>query len=435
MRLSGLFLIALVLLAPLYWYGPMVFGDLAAVLVGYPATFALLAMALSLMLSLRLGWQQWLFGGLREGNMAQRLLVLAGITGIGFHHLVAQLFGGNSLIAPLVGLIGNGALYGILAVIGLFAILQMPYRLWRWFFGLIGCFFVAVANMAGLVMLPVLTGDPLVIYLAVISGLGLVCFLLSFFPFRLLEGRAVYRIASLEPTGVGLAVSLEADDGGIRHRAGQYALFQFGNAPKSAPRLLPIAKRAESDHSLRVSLPVDDDLAEALTVGSEVRVSAAFGRFVRDGRTPDIWIAASADVAPFVAFAQMLGDDSPPVDFFYCVANRDAAPYLQDFRNVADRHRAFHLHLVETDVEGELTIDRIEARVAAAMSEVRVYYCGPSDLRRRLRAGLLANGLERGQFVPARYDVRAGLDALALPGIVWRGLVGWIGRLFRREPS
>ena len=435
MRLSGLFLISLVLLAPLYWYGPMVFGDLAAVLVGYPAAFAFTAMAFSMALSLRLGWQQWLFGGLREGNLAQRWLVVGAVVGIGFHHAVALLFGGKSLIAPLVLLTGNELFYGILAGIAVLSIVQIPQRAWRWLFGLIGGFFVAIVSMAGLALLSIVSGDPLAIYLTVVSGLGLLCFLLSFLPFRVLEGRHAYRIASLEPAGMGLAVSLEAEDGGIRHRAGQYALFRFVDEPAGPVRSLPISKQPDSDHCLRVSLPDDDDLEEALVLGGEVRVSCAFGRFSRDGRTPEVWIAAGPDVAPFVAFAHMFKDDSLPVDFFYCVANEDEAPYLQDFRNVADRYPAFHLHLVETDMEGDLTVDQIEASVAAAMSEVMVYYCGPSDLRRRLRAGLLSNGLEARQFRSARYDLRTGLDVLALPGLAWRGFTGWIGRLFRREPS
>ena len=69
------------------------------------------------------------------------------------------------------------------------------------------------------------------------------------------------------------------------------------------------------------------------------------------------------------------------------------------------------------------------------MSEVTVYYCGPSDLRRHLRAGFLANGLKAQQFRTARYDLQAGIDLLALPGMVWRVLVVGIGRLFRKEPS
>lgn len=422
MRLIGLFLIAAALVAPLYWFWPLMGQhDQLAVISHYIGSVALIAMGISQFLALRLRWQQMIFGPLDRIYQLHKWLGLIAITAVLLHDTMdAEMdgLGAETLLADFAETLGELSLYGFLILVVLSIATYVPYHLWRWTHRLMGAFFAASSFHFFFILKPFGTFDPLGLYIGGFCALGIVCYLITLLPFSLFVGRHAYQVASVEQTGEAVAVALEPSKRGMKHRAGQFAFVHFAGKGKNEVHPFTISKAPEGDRSLRVTFkPLGDDtkrLARELAPGDAVRVSPAYGRFERRGKKPEVWIAGGIGVTPFVAFAQSLKESDPAVDFFYCVSDASKAAHLQDFANVAERCPNFRMHLIESRKQGRLSVDLIEARVKAPMADVTVYYCGPEGMRKDLQSGLVANGLAHRRFKYEEFEIRSGIAVTPL---------------------
>jgi predicted ferric reductase len=99
---------------------------------------------------------------------------------------------------------------------------------------------------------------------------------------------------------------------------------------------------------------------KGLKVGESLRVQGPFGRFfpARDN-APQIWIAGGIGITPFMAWAEAMAEDGPPVHLFYAVRSRDEAPYLNALTERADQIARLQVHPVVSNETGRLTADRI----------------------------------------------------------------------------
>ncbi len=417
MRMIGLFLIAAALVAPLYWFWPLMGKhDQIALMSQYIGCVALIAMGVSQFLALRLRWQQMIFGPLDQIYQLHKWLGIIAITAILLHDTVdADIdgLGAETLLTEFAETLGELSLYGFLVLVVLSIATYVPYHLWRWTHRLMGAFFAASSLHYLFILKPFEVLDPLGLYVGGFCILGILSYLITLLPFSLLGGRHVYRVASVEQTGEAVAVSVEPEKKGMKHRAGQFAFVHFPGRGKNEVHPFTISKAPEGDRTLRFTFkPLGDDtrrLAHEVVPGDVVRVSPAYGRFERRGKKPEVWIAGGIGVTPFIAFAQSLKKTDPPVDFFYSVSDASKAAHLQDFANVAERCPNFRMHLVESSKTGRLNVDLIEARVEAAMSDVTVYYCGSDSMRKDLQAGLVANGLPYRRFKYEVFEIRSGI--------------------------
>ena len=417
MRLIGLIVIAAAMLAPLYWYSALMSKhDQIALFSQYIGSVSLVAMGISQFLALRLRWQQMIFGPLDQIYQLHKWLGIIAIVTILMHDTIdAEMdgLGAETLLVEVAETLGELSLYGLLILVVLSIATYVPYHIWYWTHRFMGAFFAASALHYFFILKPFTNVDPLGLYVGGFCVLGIICYAITLVPFSAIGGRQRYRVASVDRTGDAVSVSLEPEQKGIRHRAGQFAFVHFSGKGKDEVHPFTISKAPEADRSLRFTFkPLGDDtrrLAAELEAGHVAQVSPAYGHFERRGKKPEVWIAGGIGVTPFVAFAQNLKEGDPQIDFFYCVSDGANAAHLQDFVNVAERFPNFRLHLIESKKTGRLTVDEVEARVEAPMSDVTVYYCGPDGLRESLRAGLIANGLSHRKFKFEEFEIRSGI--------------------------
>ena len=142
-------------------------------------------------------------------------------------------------------------------------------------------------------------------------------------------------------------VYLEAKDGWHRHP------FTISSAPQED--VLRVTVGALGDYTSRLQ-----DLIEP---GMPAVIGGPHGRFNhRKGTDRQVWIAGGVGVAPFLSWFRALdGHLSHRVDFFYSADGE--APFANEIRAIADRHEPLHVHVIDTSVEGRLTVEHVLAVV------------------------------------------------------------------------
>lgn len=176
-------------------------------------------------------------------------------------------------------------------------------------------------------------------------------------------------------------VYLEAKDGWHRHP------FTIASAP--AEEVVRVTVKALGDYTSR--------LQELIEPGMPAVIGGPHGRFTHArGTDRQVWIAGGVGVAPFLSWLRALdGDLSTRIDFFYSADGE--APFSEEIRVIAARHPTLRAHLVDTSVDGRLTVGHVLEAVEGEPRGLSVFMCGPGPMLQSFQTGLRAAG------VPARH--------------------------------
>lgn len=209
-----------------------------------------------------------------------------------------------------------------------------------------------------------------------------------------------------------MAVTLEPARRSIGHRAGQFAFVRFELPGLSESHPFTISKAPDADGLVRFTIKALGGYTRALNrdleVGSRALVSPPYGRFFRRrGAKREIWIAGGIGITPFVAWAQALEPDHPPVDLFLCVRGVEAAAHLDELNLIAASNPCFTVHLVDSAAGNHLTAERIAE--TASLVDAQVHFCGPEGMRETLQTGLCGRGLRSSCFHYEMFEIRSGL--------------------------
>jgi predicted ferric reductase len=201
---------------------------------------------------------------------------------------------------------------------------------------------------------------------------------------------------TLRPLGRGMTfvpgqfamVYVEAKDGWHRHP------FTISSAPRE--EILRFTVKGRGDYTSR--------LPELIEPGMPAVIGGPHGRFDhRRGTDRQIWIAGGVGVAPFLSWLRAL--DAPPphrVEFFYTADG--APPFADEIQAIADRYPSLHSHVIDSNVEGRLTLDRVLADVDGSPRGLSVFMCGPTGMLNTFQTELRKAG------VPARQMHRESFD-------------------------
>jgi len=183
-------------------------------------------------------------------------------------------------------------------------------------------------------------------------------------------------------------VYLEAKDGWHRHP------FTISSAPHED--VLRVTVRALGDYTSR--------LQELIEPGMPAVIGGPHGRFShRKGTDRQIWIAGGVGVAPFLSWLRALDVHLPyRVDFFYTADGE--APFADEIRTIADRHESLHAHVIDTSIDGRLTVERVLAVADGDRNGLSVFMCGPQGMLRSFQTQLRRAG------VPSRHIHREYFD-------------------------
>ena len=206
-----------------------------------------------------------------------------------------------------------------------------------------------------------------------------------------------------------VAVALEPRREPLAFVPGQFVALAFGGpegwqrhpfsvtSTPAQPRL-EVAIKAAGDYTGR--------LKDELRPGVPAKVAGPFGGFdYRQGGEEQIWIAGGIGVTPFASWIRALDNGfRRSVDFFYSVADRADALYVDEIQAAAERHPTLRPHLRYTDTDGVLTPESVMAGVADRTPWI--YMCGPPAMMKAFAKGFHDLGVPRRQVRWEQFDVR-----------------------------
>jgi predicted ferric reductase len=124
-------------------------------------------------------------------------------------------------------------------------------------------------------------------------------------------------------------------------------------------------------------------------------IGGPHGRFNHAKGTRDqIWIAGGVGVAPFLSWMRALAVHPPPgnVDLYYAFSG-GPAPFADELTTLGAGSANVAVHLVDSEVDGRLTTERIMSETSTEPAGLSVFLCGPEAMLRDLQAGLRAHGV------------------------------------------
>jgi predicted ferric reductase len=365
------------------------------------------------------------FGGLDEVALWHRRLASAG---------VVLLFGHIALVSspkdPFETALGHGL--GDVAFAGLLILAawalaprlraarwpgpirrmaRATYERWLTAHRLTGVF-VALAVAHAAIVDPVLHRSTLLLVVFLLIG----CTGVAAYLYRELLARyfvAIYDYAVSDVRRLNestLEVDLSAQHDKLRFAPGQFVFLAFGGSGGWQRHPFTVSSGAQERH-LRVTIKALGDytgeLGDQLRPGVPAKVAGPFGGFdYRSGGHQQIWIAGGVGITPFMSWIRSMdGSFDRDVDFYYSVARRSEAVYLDEIEAAGARHKSFRAHLVSSDEDGLLTGARVIAEVPHGASPW-VYLCGPPAMTAALSKDLHGLGLPHGQIRWEQFETR-----------------------------
>ncbi len=288
------------------------------------------------------------------------------------------------------------------------------YQRWKFLHRLSG--FAALAALAHTFVLARTVPSPwgTVIWLALVAG-ALASLLFSLVLARR-GARYHYRVADvvwpannvvelrLAPQGRALGyqpgqfIYLTALDRSLAAGTGEEHPYTLTSAPEEAELRVAIKDLGDASRAI-----------QAVTVGSEVRVTGPYGAFFPPPDAPaaaELWIAGGIGVTPFLGRMRHLArcGESVDIQMIYCVQDETRALFAEELVELAERIPGLHLTLHYFYQHGPLSADFLRYHCRDQASR-QVYVCGPVPLLTLSKKLLLAAGLPRGQFHSEEFNL------------------------------
>lgn len=384
-------------------------GPSSAMFSQFIGSAALVAMALSHLISTRTWIVERFFGPLDQAYVLHKWLGIGAIVAILLHDNIGaeiKALGQGTNLNDLAEDLGEQSLNGLLVLVAITLITFIPYRIWYWTHRAMGVFFILGAIHYAFILKPFSNFDPLGLYVLGFCLIGIISYIYTWLPRRWLA-KKTYTVRGIEKTGHASAITLQPNDHPMRHRAGQFAFFSF-----EAPRLkethpFSISNAPQEDGAIRITVANLGDytaqLKRNLQVGTQVRIQGPYGHFFPNrGKKPQVWIAGGIGITPFLAWLEGIKKDGPKVDLIYTFRGVLNAPHLSQVKALCAEHTRVNLHLFDTSSGPRLTIDALENLVDLKTSKVS--FCGPTVLRDNLKAGV-----NSWNFHSEAFEIRTGL--------------------------
>ncbi len=419
MRIFGIVLIIVASALPLYWFYPM------AVKHGFPAVFsqyigvvALILMCFTQLLATRLVVLESIFGGLDRMYVLHKWLGIIALAAVLLHDTIdadVEGVGVENGLTELADTFGEISLYGFL-ILGIITVVTfIPYHWWKLTHKFMGALFAMAAFHYVFIIKPFNVFDPVGIYVNSFCIAGLIFYLYTLLPNTIWRGRHGYTVSKVEQSGDATSVTLSPNGRGLNHAAGQFAFVSFKGAGHNEIHPFTISSAPNKDRTIRFSFKQLGNgtrkLSHGIEVGGKARLSPAFGHFRRNDKsaTPEIWIAGGIGITPFLAFASALKPTETPVHLFYCVRMQAQAAHLDELKAAASENKNFHLHLIESQNGGRVSVERIQELTGFSMESCKVYFCGAEKMRTSLASQFKSFGLPARNFKFEEFEIRQGI--------------------------
>lgn len=366
---------------------------------------AVALMAMAAVLGARWKWVESVFGGLDRVYETHKWLGVWALV-FGSMHLVFKAGDAQwqtaailALPGPITRLVRQLSFVALMLIILLALNRNIPYRTWRWWHKLSGPLFLIVVAHWLSFKSPVALSSPAGIWLAILSGLGVVAAAYKLLLYPLSSQHAEYRLQSVSANASAVYLQLVPVSRKIPFVAGQFAFLSFKRDGLREPHPFTIASAARPDGSIAFMVRALGDytarLVKEAKPGLMADIYAPFGHFQRsaDGQ-PEIWIAGGVGVTPFLAWLHDANQGRfERVTLFHFFTPGRELPEAVDLQALATE-RGVELVDIATGPSTTEFRRRFAQLVAqAGPAQVRISFCGPKGLLRQLRALMQETGV------------------------------------------
>ncbi|MFC3551375.1 ferric reductase-like transmembrane domain-containing protein [Lysobacter cavernae] len=289
---------------------------------------------------------------------------------------------------------------------------KIPYSVWRWWHKLSGPSLLVVIAHWLTFKSPIALLSPAGLWLATVSALGAAAALYKLLLYPLLSNHAEYRLVAVSPSDSAARLELAPVKRGLDFAPGQFAFVAWQHPGLREPHPFTIASADRPDGHIAFVIRALGDytgrlLAEA-TPGMRASVYAPFGRFERAGNgAREIWVAGGVGITPFLAWLQdERADGLDRVTLFYFYTPGRGLPETVDLETLAQRRGVEYIPI--TTGPGTPSFVQRFARIVGddGASPVRISFCGPKGLLKRLRSLMHEHGVADTQLHYEQFEFR-----------------------------
>jgi predicted ferric reductase len=214
-------------------------------------------------------------------------------------------------------------------------------------------------------------------------------------PIRFVPGQFVFvtfRSETMSRQLHPLSIILQGQSALIALRAGEVRkqFHPFSITSSSREDHLSVAVKAVGDYTRAM---------RSLEQGAEVLVEGPYGAFSYEkiDNKKQVWVAGGIGITPFLSMARSLESDAYEVDLYYCTRPGDAAYFIDELFDIADRHLRLRVIHIRKDFIGRLTTKDIEG-ASGGLVDKDILICGPPGMVENLRAGFIDRGVPRARI-------------------------------------
>ena len=367
--------------------------------------------ALSLILSGRYKFYEWLFGGLDKMYVAHRFLGTFSVLLLFIHPVsltVLRLEEGTlealSLwfkVSDFAVWLGSIALYLLAGIVLWSVFARARYEVFLQVHRVLGVVFIIGAAHAFFAGSILADNAFMYWYMLVLTVLAGFTFLVYSVLGDLLHRPIRYKLKKIKDYQDDVVqVTLEPITRIIKFAPGQFVYISFDDLASQGFHPFSISSGKQySDLVLSIRKSGDFTSAlDSLNPGAVARVKGPFGGFILrlNSRRKQLWIAGGIGVTPFLSGAVSLKHVSRRVDtdVEMIYASDDAEPYgLKVLERVEARNKAFNVTLYNKDTFGYVTFAALEDQLKD-LHERDIYICGPPAMLEALRKEARLAGFE-----------------------------------------
>lgn len=434
MNPTGLLLIVASLLLPAFAIWPLTdIHPNGALLAQYVGVASIITMAWAQIIATRWRGIEPLFGAMDRAYVIHKWLGISALAMMYLHDTIDPEIKDLTPETWLTNLgeeMGEISLNGITILVTITMVLFIPYHLWRWTHRFIGVFFVLAVLHFAFIGKPISNGSTLGIFVLSMGLLGAVTSIYASLPLRF-QRKLPYTVTDIEKTGSATAITLSPMYSSLRHRAGQFAFFEFTSRGLTEPHTFTISSAPNSNGTLRITAKALGNYTRKLpthvTIGTSVNVQGPFGPFgTSRAKKSQIWIGGGIGITPFAALLDTWDETRPQVDLFYCIRGTANAPHLDELVAQVDLLPNAKLHVVDSIHDPRLTADHILQICGNDLSKHRLLFCGPTSMRNKLRSGLAEYGLRKRHFHYEEFEIRTEIWPISLMNAKVFKFVPWL---------
>jgi predicted ferric reductase len=288
---------------------------------------------------------------------------------------------------------------------------RIPYSQWRWWHKFSGPLFLVVIAHWLSIRSPVRIDSAAGIWLAAITGLGVIAALYKLVLYPFIARHGVFRVVATQPGPSALKLELEPVRRGISFQPGQFGFLRMKAEGLREPHPFTIAS---AGHSGRVEFLIrslgdyTSELVRRVKPGMQAEVYAPYGRFTRHpGAKREVWVAGGVGISPFTAWLtdpHAQGLDRATLFYFHTPGRE--FPAVDELARLA-RARGVELVPVSSGPAAPEFGEKLKRYAGEAGPEsVQVSFCGPEGLLQVVRGKLRECGIPESALQYEHFDFR-----------------------------